>query len=144
MIITQDYIDDYGTSYIFRGTIDNNWVKFGKTNEEDGTEKDIYWRIIRINGDGSIRLIYAGKSKEDGSAPDPTGDETTALTSQVIFNASRNNNAYVGFQYTIGNAHGYKLVNNNGGQKDAKDSDVLTQLNIWFKDNLEDEPVFLN
>ena len=48
--------DDLGTSYYFRGAVDNNWVKFGK----DSSGKDIYWRIIRINGDGSIRMIYTG------------------------------------------------------------------------------------
>ncbi len=42
--------DDYGTSYYFRGTPENNWVKFA----------GYYWRILRINGDGSIRMIYAG------------------------------------------------------------------------------------
>ena len=42
--------DDYGTSYYFRGTPDNNYVKFA----------GYYWRILRINGDGSIRMIYAG------------------------------------------------------------------------------------
>ena len=53
--------DDYTAttgmkSYYFRGAVDNNWVKFGK----DRTGKYIYWRIIRINGDGSIRMIYTG------------------------------------------------------------------------------------
>ena len=48
--------DDLGISYYFRGAVDNNWVKFGK----DSSGKDIYWRIIRINGDGSIRIIYTG------------------------------------------------------------------------------------
>ena len=42
--------DDYGTSYYFRGTPDNNYVKFA----------GFYWRILRMNGDGSIRMIYAG------------------------------------------------------------------------------------
>ena len=42
--------DDYGTSYYFRGNVENNWVKFA----------GYYWRILRINGDGSIRMIYAG------------------------------------------------------------------------------------
>ena len=42
--------DDYGTSYYFRGTPKNNYVKFA----------GFYWRILRINGDGSIRMIYAG------------------------------------------------------------------------------------
>ena len=38
--------DDYGTSYYFRGTVENNWVKFANT----------YWRILRINGD-DFRLV---------------------------------------------------------------------------------------
>ena len=42
--------DDYGTSYYYRGTVENNWVKFA----------GYYWRILRINGDNSIRMIYAG------------------------------------------------------------------------------------
>lgn len=49
-------MDNYGTSYYFRGAVDNNWVKFGK----DEYGYDMWWRIIRINGDSSIRLIYSG------------------------------------------------------------------------------------
>ena len=45
-------IDDYGDSYIFRGDVKNNNVYFG----------GYYWKIIRINGDGSIRLIFNGNS----------------------------------------------------------------------------------
>ena len=41
--------DDYGESYYYRGIADN-WLSFA----------GFYWRIIRINGDGSIRLIYSG------------------------------------------------------------------------------------
>ena len=79
--------DDYTAttgmkSYYFRGAVDNNWVKFGKYTKDmyncndNGTISftdtgnsctkiasngdDIYWRIIRINGDGSIRMIYSG------------------------------------------------------------------------------------
>ena len=40
-------IDSQGTSYYFRGAVNNNWIKYGK----DSSNKDIYWRIIRINGD---------------------------------------------------------------------------------------------
>ncbi len=41
--------DDDGESYYYRGSA-NNWVDFA----------GFYWRIIRINGDGSIRMIYSG------------------------------------------------------------------------------------
>ena len=40
--------DNDGTSYYWRGDVDNNWVQFG----------GYYWRIVRVNGDGSVRLIY--------------------------------------------------------------------------------------
>ena len=44
--------DAYGTSYYYRGNVTNNYVKFA----------DKYWRIIRINGDGTVRVIYDGTS----------------------------------------------------------------------------------
>ena len=47
--------DDLGTSYYFRGAVDNNWVIFGEENGEP-----IYWRIIRIDGKGNIKVIYNG------------------------------------------------------------------------------------
>lgn len=42
--------DDYGMSYYYRGKAENNYVKFA----------NFFWRIVRINGDGSVRLIYDG------------------------------------------------------------------------------------
>ena len=47
--------DNDGASYYYRGVINNNWVEFG----------GFYWRIIRINGDGSVRLIYSGTSNSN-------------------------------------------------------------------------------
>jgi len=40
-------VDDYGVSYYFRGDINYNYVTFA----------GLTWRIIRVNGDGSVRLI---------------------------------------------------------------------------------------
>ena len=42
--------DDYGTSYYFRGNVVDNYVSFANKT----------WRIVRINGDGSIRIILNG------------------------------------------------------------------------------------
>ncbi len=39
--------DDSGVSYYFRGNIKNNYVSFA----------DLTWRIVRINGDGTVRMI---------------------------------------------------------------------------------------
>ena len=39
--------DDYGISYYFRGNVYDNYVKFA----------GLTWRIVRINGDGTVKLI---------------------------------------------------------------------------------------
>jgi len=53
-------VDDDGATYYYRGNVSNNWVEFA----------GFYWRVIRINGDGSIRLIYSGakNSSHTGTA----------------------------------------------------------------------------
>ena len=106
--------DDYTAttgmkSYYYRGAVDNNWVKFGK----DSTGKDIYWRIIRINGDGSIRMIYSGTTdpKTDSSVTGSNGVYMTGEGTQIsidAFNISSYDKAeHVGYQYINGQQHGY-------------------------------------
>ena len=73
--------DDEGESYYYRGAVKNNYVSFA----------GLTWRIIRRNGDGSIRMIYAGKSTSD------TGEATTIGKSQ--FNEKYWDPAYVGYMY---------------------------------------------
>ena len=77
-----------GYTYIFRGAVNNNWVKFaGK-----------YWRIIRVNGDGSIRMIYTGTTAPTSStAIAMTGNGTQLTTS--AFNTSASYNEYAGWKY---------------------------------------------
>jgi len=103
--------DDDGTSYYYRGAVENNYVKFANK----------YWRIIRINGDGSIRLIYDGTSiHANGSST----SDSIAVASQT-FNANYNNNMYVGFKYKSGEVHGLETKSN-----------ALTQLETWYTNNL--------
>ena len=73
--------DDDGASYYYRGAVRNNYVSFA----------GFIWRIIRQNGDGSIRLIYSGKSTSD------TGEATTIGKSQ--FNGKYWDPTYVGYKY---------------------------------------------
>ena len=47
--------DDDGTSYFYRGNVLNNYVSYA----------GFIWRIVRENGDGSVRLIYSGTSTSD-------------------------------------------------------------------------------
>ncbi len=65
--------DDDGASFYYRGVVDNNWVSFG----------GFYWRIIRINGDGSIRMIYSGLASSNH-----TGDNATILTTKNTHTAT--------------------------------------------------------
>ena len=44
--------DDYGTSYYFRGDVEDNYVTFSNK----------CWRIVRIQGDGSIKLTLEAHS----------------------------------------------------------------------------------
>ncbi len=73
--------DDDGASYYYRGAVKNNYVSFA----------GFTWRIIRQNGDGSFRLIYAGKTTSD------TGTATTIGTSQ--YNSKYWDPTYVGYKY---------------------------------------------
>ncbi len=100
--------DDYGTSYYYAGNPSDNWVKFG----------GFYWRIIRINGDGTIRMIY------NGPTTDQTG-ETTGIGSSA-FNTNYNDNMYVGYMYTSGEVHGR-----------GTDSTLKVQLDNWYNNNLK-------
>ena len=95
-----------GTSYYYTGN-PNNWVQFG----------GFWWRIIRINGDGSIRMIYQGTSANT------TGSGTQIGTS--AFNSSANNKTYVGLVYNTSSQHGY-----------GTNSTIMNTLNNWYNSNL--------
>ena len=94
------------TTYYYTGN-PNNWVQFG----------GFWWRIIRINGDGSIRMIYQGTSANT------TGTGTQIGTSQ--FNSSYNNNMYVGYMYTSGQRQGHD-----------NPSTIKGTLDTWYNNNI--------
>ena len=128
--------DDLGTSYYFRGAVNNNWVKFGK----DSSGNYMYWRIIRINGDGSIRMIYSGTTKPDSStATVMTGTGTQIGTS--AFNSSYNNPAYVGYMYTASMQHGNSTastikttIDNWYAKTTLKENELVSQNQIFCND----------
>ena len=84
--------DDEGESYYYRGAVKNNYVSFA----------GFIWKIIRRNGDGSVRMIYSGKSTSD------TGDNTMIGNSQ--FNNKYWDPTYVGYKYN----EDFSLHENNG------------------------------
>ena len=95
-----------GITYYYTGN-PNNWIEFA----------GFYWRIIRINGDGSIRMIYQGTSANT------RGTETQIGTS--AFNSSTDNKTYVGLVFDGVNQHGY-----------GTNSTIMNTLNTWYNNNL--------
>ena len=183
--------DDLGTSYYFRGAVNNNWVKFGKYSsngpvrgyysstsssykEYNSLEEcnsaskynyncsyawnendDIYWRIIRINGDGSIRMIYSGTTRPDsGTATVMTG--TGTQISAGAFNSSDDNAEYVGYQYIKGQQQGYGECNGTSASctvngKTVYNSAIKQAIDKWYagttlKDNalISQDQIFCN
>ena len=113
--------DDIGTSYYFRGDVENNYVYFA----------GFYWRIIRINGDGSIRMIYAGTSAHENGYDDSSTKDTSIGTS--AFNSSKDDNAYVGYMYGTVGASDYATTHAN-----TNDSTIKTTLDNWYASNIKD------
>ena len=107
--------EDSKTVYYFAGNATDNWVKFGK----NASNQDLYWRIIRTNSDGSVRLLYHGTSTT----------ATDAYIGKSAFNSSRDNIAYVSYMY--GN-----LGSVANARENTTDSTIKTTIDNWYKDNL--------
>ena len=95
--------------YYFAGNAQNNWVKFG----------GFYWRIIRTNHDGSVRLLYSGTSP----------DTTSGYIGTSGFNSSYNDAMYVGYMYGTSGTLASNRTNEN-------DSTLKTYIDNWYSTNL--------
>ena len=111
--------DDLGTSYYFRGAVDNNYVKFA----------NFYWRIIRINGDGSIRMIYAGTSAHANGE-----SETDSYISKTAYNPSYDDNTYMGYMTGSAGATTYASAHSN-----TNNSTIKGVIDTWYKTNIVDK-----
>ena len=79
----------------------------------------MYWRIIRTNHDGSIRLLYSGTNP----------DTTEGHLGKSAFNTSYNSPKYVGYKY--GEDTSLDTIRNN-----TTDSTIKTYVDNWYKNNL--------
>ena len=108
--------DTYGDSYYYRGNVTNNYVKFA----------GFYWRIVRINGDGTVRVIY------DGTSAHANGDSSSdRQIGTSAFNSSSNDNAYVGYMYGKTGASTYADAHAN-----TNNSTIKTYIDNWYKTNI--------
>ena len=138
--------DEDGTSYYFRGNVNNNNVQFGEytsdyyvyqgndanfyQSESSCTEAGnssctqvklasagdkMYWKIIRINGDGSLRLIYNGTSAN----PDNSDLAHSYVVGISPYNLEYNDSKYTGYTYDNGT-----------------DSFIKKEVDTWYKNTL--------
>ena len=107
--------DNYGRSYVFRGNNYDvhNWVTFaGHT-----------WRIIRINGDGTLRLIY---QCAEPNCTDTEGENTHIGLS--LYNTNPiDDNTYVGYYYGEPGQETYDATHTN-----AHPSTIAKYISDWY------------
>ena len=121
--------DDYGTSYYFRGAVKNNYVQFANK----------CWRIVRIVGDGSVKLVLHNDNTSKAANPCSSANNSTnaafarysGTTYTSAFNTNYNDNAYVGFKYGTVGADKYAATHANTNK-----SDILKNLETWYTNNL--------
>ena len=122
-------VDDYGTSYYFRGAVKNNYVEFANK----------CWRIVRVGGDGSVKLILHNDNTAKAANPCASANNSTSAAfarysgSAYIssFNSNYDDNAYVGFKYGTVGASDYAATHANTNK-----STILTKLETWYTNNL--------
>ncbi len=138
--------DEDGTSYYFRGNVENNNVQFGQYEsdyyvyddgygfyyqtlescEEAGISTctpvklasagdKMYWKIVRVNGDGSLRLIYNGIS----ATPDNSNLAHSYVVGNAPYNISRDDPKYTGYTYDNGT-----------------DSFIKREVDTWYQNTL--------
>ena len=123
--------DDNGTSYYFRGAVKNNYVEFANK----------CWRIVRVGGDGSVKLILHNDNKAGVANPcDAANNSASAAfarysgeTYKSAFNTNYNDNAYVGFKFGTVGSSTYEATHAN-----TNNSTILTNLETWYTNNLKD------
>ena len=120
--------DDYGTSYYFRGAVTNNYVEFANK----------CWRIVRVGGDGSVKLILHNDNPTGVANPcDAANNSASAAfarysgtTYKSAFNTNYNDNAYVGFKFGTVGSSTYEATHAN-----TNNSTILTNLEAWYNNN---------
>lgn len=116
-------VDNYGDTYYFKGNVQNNYVKFG----------NYYWRILRINGDGTMRLLYDGTIAHDNE--DTSIEDRIALKSS--YSARGDDAKYAGYMYGVtGTA---PSISKKQALGNTNDSTIKEALDEWYKTNIVDK-----
>ena len=111
LYVTEKNTEGTKPTHYFRGSVTNNYVSFANKT----------WRIVRINEDGSIRIVLNGS----------TG-------SSVAFNSASSDNAHVGYMYgTVG------ATSSSSAHTNTTNSIVKTHLDNWYVNNLNNYTGFI-
>lgn len=103
----------------YRGDVENNNVKFA----------NFCWKIVRTTETGGVKLIYNGEPNASGQCMNTTGSSTRIRNS--VFNASYNDNAYVGYMYGTTGASSYEETHAN-----TNDSPIRAVIDSWYRGNM--------
>ena len=116
--------EDNKTVYYFAGNVTTNWVKFGK----NASNQDLYWRIIRTNSDGGVRLLYHGTSTT----------ATDAYIGTSAFNSSYDNIAFVSYMYgSLGSIP-------NARTNQINSSTIKGVIDTWYAKNMTSYTKYLS
>jgi len=107
--------DDYGTSYYYRGKITDNYVQVG----------NYLWRIVRIAGNGSIRLIYEKSLKDQTTLPFRVKYNPASKTPNQF-------NAFVGYMYGDILSSNYQSTHQN-----TYNSVIKSAVDDWYLFNFQ-------
>lgn len=116
------YKDEYGDSYFYRGSVTNNYVRFA----------GFSWRALRVNGEGSVRLVYDGYRHENGS--------TLSLPIQASWTPS----GYSGSKYADNKVLGWQFGPSGSTNSTSKEqtrtrevsSQIRTVIQSWYSQNI--------
>lgn len=121
--------DDYVTSLYFRGTVKNNYVEFANK----------CWRIVRITGNGAIKLVLHNDNINNKTNPcSSANNNNTAAFAHYngteytnSFSSKLWDNAYIGFMYGTASSSDYASTHAN-----LNKSEMLKNLETWYMNNL--------
>lgn len=121
--------DDYGTSLYFRGTVKNNYVEFANK----------CWRIVRITGNGAIKLVLHNDNINNKTNPcSSANNNNTAAFAHYngteytnSFSSKLWDNAYIRFMYGTASSSDYASTHAN-----LNKSEMLKNLETWYMNNL--------
>lgn len=117
--------DLLGTSYVFKGPEANNWVKFGK----NAKGQELYWRILRIDGDNSIRLLYSGVKPDTTAAYISTADYggSDIVCVGYTYGMTASSTQMTGYEYGTTLADARQNTYNSGAK---------TIIDTWYQENI--------